>query len=133
MEDTPSLPVHLPSAPSSNLLNINTAFQDHCLPTLLSVSAHCMILCDFPSRIPYPPPHISIYGLDDFPLFLNTALSQHQSNIYVLTQSIFHLRKLLFKPCPLTRPFTFLTRSSNSAPDELKIIEIFNSLPNDTF
>lgn len=43
------------------------------------------------------------------------------------------LRKLLFKPCPLTRPFTFLTRASNSSPYELKIIEIFNCLPNDTF
>ena len=133
MEDTSSLPVHLPSAPSNNLLNINTAFQDYCLPTLLSITTPCMILCDFPSRIPHPPPHISIYGLEDFSLFLNAALSQHQSKIYVLTQSILHLRKLLFKPCPLTRPFTFFTRSSNSAPDELKIVEIFNSLPNDTF
>ena len=133
MEDTPSLPVRLPDTPNNNLLNINTAFQDHCLPTLLSTINPCMVLCDFPSRIPYPPPHISIYGLEDFSIFLNAAISQHQSDIYILTQSIYHLRKLLFKPCPLTQPFTFFTRTSNSAPGELKIIEIFNSLPNDTF
>ena len=53
--------------------------------------------------------------------------------IYIFTQSILHLRKLLFKPCPLNKPFTFFTRTSNSAPGELKIIEIFNSLPNETF
>ena len=133
MEDFPSLPVRLPATPNNNLLNINTAFQDHCLPTLLSTINPCMVLCDFPSRIPYPPPHISIYGLEDFSVFLNAALSQHQSGIYIFTQSIYHLRKLLSKPCPLTKPFTFFTRTSNSAPGELKIIEIFNSLPNDTF
>ena len=133
MEDSSSLPVRLPATPNNNLLNINTACQDHCLPTLLSTINPCMVLCDFPSRIPYPPPHISIYGLEDFSIFLNAALSQHQSDIYIFTQSIFHLRKLLFKPCPLTKPFTFFTRTSNSAPGELKIIEIFNSFPNDTF
>ena len=83
MEDIPSLPVSLPSAPSNNLLTINTTFQDHCLPTLLSIGNPCMVLCDFPSRIPYPPSHISIYGLEDFSVFLNAALSQHQSDIYI--------------------------------------------------
>ena len=133
MEDSLSIPIRLPDAPSNNLFNINSAFHDHCLPTLLSTNSPSMILCDFPSRIPYPPPHMSIYGLDDFPLFLNAAISQQHSHIYVITQSILILRKLLFKPCPLTRPFTFLTRASNSSPYELKIIEIFNGLPNDTF
>ncbi len=133
MEVSSSLPVSLPTTPTNNLLNINTACQDNCLPSLFSTTNPCMVLCNYPSRIPYPPPDISIDGLDDFSVFLNAALSQHHSQIYIFTQSIFHLRKLLFKPCPLTKPFTFFTRTSNSAPGELKIIEIFNSLPNDTF
>ncbi len=87
MEDTSSLPVSLPSAPSNNLLTINTVFQDHCLPTLLSKGNPCMVLCDFPSRIPYPPSHISIYGLEDFSIFLK-ALSQHQSDIYIYISSL---------------------------------------------
>ena len=63
MENSPSLPIRRPDAPSNNLFNINSAFHDHCLPTLLSTNSPSMILCDFPSRIPYPPSNICIYGL----------------------------------------------------------------------
>ena len=52
MENSPSLPIRLPDAPSNNLFNINSAFHDHCLPILLSTNSPSMILCDAP-----PPPH----------------------------------------------------------------------------
>ena len=41
------------------------------------------------------------------------------------------LKRLLTPPSPLPKPFWFLTRTSSNCPFELKIIEIFNSLPND--
>ena len=114
----------------NNLTRINTTFQDCCLPLLLSTTHPCMILCDFPSRILDPPPNISIFGLDDFSMFLNTALAHPECCIYVLTQQTYTLRKLLSPPSPLPQPFWFLTRTSSNSPFELKIIEIFNSLPN---
>ena len=113
----------------NNLMRINTAFQDSCMPLLLTANHSCMILCDFPSRILNPPPNISIFSLDDFPLFLNTAIAHPERCVYVLTQQTLTLRKLLSLPSPLPMPFWFLTRTSSTAPLELKIIEIFHSIP----
>lgn len=110
-----------------------SAFHDYCLPNLLSLSSASIILCDFPSRIPDPPPQLNIFGLEDFPLFLNAAFSQTNCDIFVVTQHALTLKKPLLPPCPLPRPFIFLTRTSGSIPYELKIIEIINSLPPKTY
>lgn len=110
-----------------------SAFHDYCLPNLLSLSSASIILCDFPSRIPDPPPQLNIFGLEDFPLFLNAAFSQTNCNIFVVTQHALTLKKPLLPPCPLPRPFIFLTRTSGSVPYELKIIQIINSLPPKTY
>ena len=127
MEDPHQTPHQTPV--ENNLVRINTAFQDSCMPLLLTTNHSCMILCDFPSRILNPPPNISIFSLDDFPLFLNTAIAHPERCVYVLTQQTLTLRKLLSLPSPLPMPFWFLTRTSSTAPLELKIIEIFHSLP----
>ena len=127
MEDPNQVPKTTPV--ENNLIRINTAFQDSCLPLLLTTTHSCMILCDFPSRILNPPPNISIFSLDDFSLFLNTALAHPERCVYVLTQQTLTLRKLLSMPSPLPMPFWYLTRTSSTAPLELKIIEIFHSLP----
>ena len=131
MEDPHQIPHQTPMTTpvENNLVRINTAFQDSCMPLLLTTNHSCMILCDFPSRILNPPPNISIFSLDDFPLFLNTAIAHPERCVYVLTQQTLTLRKLLSLPSPLPMPFWFLTRTSSTAPLELKIIEIFHSLP----
>ena len=131
MEDPHQTPHQTPMTTpvENNLVRINTAFQDSCMPLLLTTNHSCMILCDFPSRILNPPPNISIFSLDDFPLFLNTAIAHPERCVYVLTQQTLTLRKLLSLPSPLPMPFWFLTRTSSTAPLELKIIEIFHSLP----
>ena len=127
MEDPNQIPKTTPV--ENNLIRINTAFQDSCMPLLLTTTHSCMILCDFPSRILNPPPNISIFSLDDFSLFLNTAIAHPERCVYVLTQQTLTLRKLLSMPSPLPMPFWYLTRTSSTAPLELKIIEIFHSLP----
>ena len=131
MEDPHQIPHQTPMTTpvENNLIRINTAFQDSCMPLLLTTNHSCMILCDFPSRILNPPPNISIFSLDDFPLFLNTAIAHPERCVYVLTQQTLTLRKLLSLPSPLPMPFWFLTRTSSTAPLELKIIEIFHSIP----
>ena len=131
MEDPHQIPHQTPMTTpvENNLIRINTAFQDSCMPLLLTTTHSCMILCDFPSRILNPPPNISIFSLDDFPLFLNTAIAHPERCVYVLTQQTLTLRKLLSLPSPLPMPFWFLTRTSSTAPLELKIIEIFHSIP----
>ena len=131
MEDPHQIPHQTPMTTpvENNLMRINTAFQDSCMPLLLTANHSCMILCDFPSRILNPPPNISIFSLDDFPLFLNTAIAHPERCVYVLTQQTLTLRKLLSLPSPLPMPFWFLTRTSSTAPLELKIIEIFHSIP----
>ncbi len=127
MEDLHQVPSTIPMV--NNLTRINTAFQDSCLPLLLTTTHPCMILCDFPSRILDPPPNINIFGLDELSLFFNIALGYPERCVYVLTQQTYTLRKLLSLPSPLPMPFWFLTRTSSTSPFELKIIEIFHSLP----
>ena len=131
MEDLSEESPTIPDTPMNNLARINTAFHDCCLPLLLSISHPCMILCDFPSRISDAQPNINIFGLDDLSMFVNTAIAHPECCIYVLTQQTYILKRLLTPPSPLPKPFWFLTCTSNNCPFELKIIEIFNSLPND--
>ena len=121
MEDSTPIPITILDTPKTNLFRINSAFHDHCLLIILSSIGPRLILCDFPSRIQNPPPNISIYGLDDFPVLLNAALPHPNSCIYIITQKTTINRKLLFQPCPLQKPCIFLTRASKNSPYELKI------------
>ena len=82
------------------------------MPLLLTANHSCMILCDFPSRILNPPPNISIFSLDDFPLFLNTAIAHPERCVYVLTQQTLTLRKLLSLPS-LPSSYAFLVSYQN--------------------
>ena len=73
------------------------------------------------------------FGLDDLSFFLNAATVDNDCEIIVITQQFSILRKLLFLPFPLPCKFHLFTRASSSAPDELKFMEIINSLPTHCF
>ena len=92
-----------------------------------------VILCDFPSRIPDFSFKSQVFALDDLAYFCNAVANDHTIDIIVITQQFSTLYKLLFPPFPLSRPFYWFSRVSSSAPDELKIIEITNSLPPQCF
>ena len=120
----------------TNLARINNAFQDKTIthiPINFYKSPSLIILCDFPSRIPDLGIRSQVFALDDLSYFLNATLNDSTAEIIVTTQQFSILRNLLFSPFPLSRPFHWFTRVSNAAPDELKIIEIINSLPSQCF
>ena len=120
----------------TNLARINNAFQDKTIihiPINFHKSPSLIILCDFPSRIPDFGIRSQVFALDDLSYFLNATLNDSTAEIIVTTQQFSILRNLLFSPFPLSRPFHWFTRVSNAAPDELKIIEIINSLPSQCF
>ena len=120
----------------TNLARINNAFQDKTIthiPINFYKSPSLIILCDFPSRIPDFGIRSQVFALDDLSYFLNATLNDSTAEIIVTTQQFSILRNLLFSPFPLSRPFHWFTRVSNAAPDELKIIEIINSLPSQCF
>ena len=120
----------------TNLARINNAFQDKTIthiPVNFYKSPSLIILCDFPSRIPDFGIRSQVFALDDLSYFLNATLNDSTAEIIVTTQQFSILRNLLFSPFPLSRPFHWFTRVSNAAPDELKIIEIINSLPSQCF
>ena len=120
----------------TNLAKINKAFQDETIiriPINFFKSSSLITLCDFPSRIPDFGLRSQVFALDDLSYFLNATLNDSTAEIIVTTQQFSILRKLLFSPFPLSRPFHWFTRVSNAAPDELKIIEIINSLPSQCF
>ena len=110
----------------TNLAKINNAFQDEAtihIPINFFKSSSLIILCDFPSRIPDFGLRSQVFALDDLSYFYKI----------VTTHQFSTLRKLIFSPFPLSRPFHWFSRVSSSAPDELKIIEIINSLPSQCF
>ena len=120
----------------TNLARINNSFQDKTIihiPINFHKSPSLIILCDFPSRIPDFGIRSQVFALDDLSYFLNATLNDSTAEIIVTTQQFSILRNLLFSPFPLSRPFHWFTRVSNAAPDELKIIEIINSLPSQCF
>ncbi len=120
----------------TNLSKINNAFQDKAIiyiPINFFKSSSLIILCDFPSRIPDFGLRSQIFALDDLSYFYNAAITDSRSEIIIITQQFSTLKKLLFPPFPLSRPFHWFSRASSSAPDELKIIEIINSLPPQCF
>ena len=120
----------------TNLAMINNAFQDEAtihIPINFFKSSSLVILCDFPSGIPDFGLRSQVFALDDLSYFYNAVLNDSNAEILVTTQQFSTLRKLLFSPFPLSRPFHWFSRVSSSAPDELKIIEIINSLPSQCF
>ena len=121
---------------NSNLHLINTAFQDNVvkhIKLLFANSSSVVILCDFPSQVFDLAIRCQIFGLGDVPFFLNNAIMENNSDIIVITQQFRILHKISFPPFPLPRNFSLFTRSSSSAPDELKLIEIITSLPPNSF
>ena len=73
-----------------------------------------------------------IFGLDDFAHFLQAILLQADSQVIILTQRSASLRRLL-STNKFNNKFLFYTRTSSTLPYELKLIEILNSTPDDTF
>ena len=120
----------------TNLSKINNAFQEKATiyfsPFFLKASS-LIILCDFPSKIPDFGIRSQIFALDDLAYFFNAAITDSAAEIIIIAQQFSTLRKLLFPPFPLSRPFHWISRASSSAPDELKLIEIINSLPSQCF
>ena len=121
---------------NTNLYKINNAFQDKAIiyiPINFIKASSLIILCDFPSRIPDFGIRSQIFGLGDLSYFFNAAITDCPAEIIIITQQFSTLKKLLFPPFPLSRPFHWFCRASSSAPDELKLIEIINSLPSQCF
>ena len=120
----------------TNLSKINHAFQEKAtiaIPINFLKAESLIILCDFPSKIPDFGKRSQVFALDDLSYFLDAAISDYSSNIIIITQQFPTLRKILFPPFPLPRPFYWFSRTSSSAPDELKLIEVINSLPSQCF
>ena len=120
----------------TNLSKINHAFQEKAtiaIPINFLKAESLIILCDFPSKIPDFGKRSQVFALDDLSYFLDAAISDYSSNIIIITQQFPTLRKILFPPFPLPRPFHWFSRTSSSAPDELKLIEVINSLPSQCF
>ena len=119
---------------SSNLETINYTFQKQCLSVLMEFGSSVAVLCDFPSQLHPPTPHFKIFGLDNFPQFIEVSNSSSVQQIVILSQQSYILKKILFaSPTPLSKPFYFVTRVSSSFPMELKIIELISSLPEKSF
>ena len=104
----------------TNLSKINNAFQEKAtiyLPVNFLKASSLIILCDFPSKIPDFGIRSQIFALDDLAYFFNAAITDSAAEIIIITQQFSTLRKLLFPPFPLSRPFHWFSRASSSAPD----------------
>lgn len=113
----------------SNLEIINVEFQSHCWQLISTCSTPSLILCDFPSHIRNPDQNFKIFGLDDFPHFLSSALSSPTSYIYVITQQFSLLAKLFNPSKSIPCPFHIFTRTNFSISPEIKFIELHSTLP----
>ena len=117
----------------SNLEIINSKFQKSCIPLLNEFTSSTTVLCDFPSKLQLTSPHVKIFGIDNLFQFLEASLSPLVQDIVILSQQSSILKKLLFSPQSLSKPFFYFTRVSSSFPLELKLIELICSLPNSSF
>ena len=117
----------------SNLETINSMFQKSCLPLLNEFTSSITVLCDFPSKLQLASPHIKIFGIDNLLQFLEASASPQVQDVIILTQQSYILKKLLFSPHSLSKPFFYFTRVSSSFPLELKLIELLCSLPDRSF
>ena len=117
----------------SNLETINSTFQKSCLPLLSEFTSSATVLCDFPSKLQPPSPHIKIFGIDNLLQFIETSISPYVHHVIILSQQSYILKKLLFSPQALLRPFFYFTRVSSSYPLELKLIELISALPDKSF
>ena len=120
----------------SPLQIINELFQSEVWQYLCdhtSDDTNMILLCDFPSKISKPSFHCQIYGLDDFQYFLQATSLNAEHDIVVSTQHSATLKRILQFKNPHVPPFRFFTRSSSALPFELKLIEILNILPEQSF
>ena len=117
----------------SNLETINSMFQKSCLPLLNEFTSSITVLCDFPSKLQLASPHIKIFGIDNLLQFSDASASPQVQDALILTQQSYILKKLLFSPQSLPKPFFYFTRVSSSFPLELKLIELLCSLPDRSF
>ena len=117
----------------SNLETINSKFQKSCLPLLNEFTSSTTVLCDFPSKLQLTSPHVKIFGIDNLLQFLEASVSPHVQDVIILSQQSSILKKLLFSPQSLSKPFFYFTRVSSSYPLELKLIELICSLPDRSF
>ena len=117
----------------SNLETINSTFQKSCLPLLNEFTSSTTVLCDFPSKLQLTSPHVKIFGIDNLLQFLEASVSPHVQDVIILSQQSYILKKLLFSPQSMSKPFFYFTRVSSSYPLELKLIELVCSLPDRSF
>lgn len=117
----------------SNLETINSTFQKSCLPLLNEFTSSTTVLCDFPSKLQLTSPHVKIFGIDNLLQFLEASVSPHVQDVIILSQQSYILKKLLFSPQSMSKPFFYFTRVSSSYPLELKLIELICSLPDRSF
>ena len=122
--------------PDTNLCRINLAFQNHAwshICNTLEDQASIIILCDFPSYIKDPTFRCQIFGLEDISYFLQAIIHDSDSIVIVTTQQYSSLKKLLTSEPISSHQIQFFTRTATASPYELKMMEIFHSIPEDSF
>ena len=92
-------------------------------------NASVLILCDFPSYIKDHSFRCQVFGLEDISYFLQAITHDSDSFVLITTQQYSSLKKLLTSEPISSQQIQFFTRTATASPYELKMIEIFHSIP----